>query len=117
MYMAPALAARRFGRVWSALMDLFCFASKNVENIRRGIEASKWAVATVSPSAMRARVTKARRYFHPGSLGLLYCRETHSFTTPFVSTSNADPHTVVIDIWPEPWVLPFSIKPFGDLRR
>jgi hypothetical protein len=70
---------------WGAPIDLFCFASKNVENIRRGIEARKWAVATVSTSAMKGRITKAQRYFHSGSLGLLYCRETHFFTTPFIA--------------------------------
>jgi hypothetical protein len=98
-------------------MDLFCFASKNVENIRRGITAKRWAVATVSASAMRTRITKADRYFGPGSHGLLYCAETQSFTTPFVATSKADPEAVITDIWPEPWVLPFFLKPLGDLRK
>jgi hypothetical protein len=31
-------------------MDLFCFASRDEENIRRGIEHRKWAVATVGDS-------------------------------------------------------------------
>jgi hypothetical protein len=98
-------------------MNLFCFASKNLENISRGFAARRRAVATVSDSAMRGRITKARKYFMPGALGLLYCKPTHSFTCPFVATSHADPHAVVTDIWPEPWVLPFSIDPFGDPRR
>lgn len=98
-------------------MKLFCFASKNVENIRRGIAAKKWAVATVSDSAMKARITKARRYFEPGAYGLLYCRETHSFTTPFIVRSHADPEAVVTDIWPEAWVLPLLIDPLGDLSK
>jgi hypothetical protein len=92
-------------------MRLFCFASKNVENIRRGIEAKMWAVAKVTDSAHTGRTTKARRYFEPGSHGLLYCRETQSFTTPFVATSRADPDAVIKNIWPEGWVLPFSINP------
>jgi len=34
-------------------MDLFCFASRNEENIWRGVRARKWAVATVLDSAMK----------------------------------------------------------------
>jgi hypothetical protein len=98
-------------------MQLFCFASKNVENIRRGIDAKMWAVATTSSSSMSGRITKARRYFEPGSHGLLYCTETHSFTTPFLATSKADPRAVITDIWPEPWRLPFSMKPLGNLQK
>ena len=98
-------------------MKLFCFASRCEENIWRGVRAKKWAVAKVSDSAMRARITKAERYFVPGARGVLYCNPTHSFTTPFVATSEADPNAVVTDIWPEPWVLPFSMKPLGDPRR
>jgi hypothetical protein len=98
-------------------MQVFCFASKNVENIRRGISAGKWAVSTSNSSTNASRRTKARKYFGPGALGLLYCAETHAFTTPFVATSAADPRAVVADIWPEPWVLPFSMRPLGDLTR
>lgn len=98
-------------------MHLFCFASRNQENIRRGIEARKWAVATVSHSAMQSRATKAKKYMHPGDMGLLYCNPTHSFTVPFIVRSVADPITVVKDIWPEAWVLPFDIEPLGDLSK
>ena len=76
-----------------------------------------WAVATVSDRDMKARKTKAERYMEPGMYGLLYCNPTHSFTAPFIIMSKADPSRVVADIWPEPWVLPFSIKPLGDLSR
>lgn len=98
-------------------MKLFCFASRNEENIWRGVKANKWAVATVSDSAVQGRIIKAKRYFVPGVRGLLYCNPTHSFTTPFTATSEVDPCMVVTDVWPEPWVLPFSIKPLGDPRR
>jgi len=98
-------------------MKLFCFSSKNVENIRRGVRAKRWAVATVSRSAMAGRVTKARRYFDIGDKGVLYCSPTQSFTTPFIVESKADPNEVVKDIWPEPWVLPFSMTPLGDPSR
>lgn len=98
-------------------MKLFCFASRNLDNIWSGVKAQKWAVATVSDSAMKGRITKARRYFVPGVHGLLYCKPRHSFMVPFIAASDADPDAVVTDIWPEPWRLPFSIQPLGDPRR
>jgi hypothetical protein len=36
---------------------------------------------------------------------------------PFEATSKADPDKVVLDVWPEPWVLPFSINPLGAVER
>ena len=99
-------------------MFLFCFASKNAENIRLGIEHQRWAVGTLlNQQSMAGRVTKARRYLCPGSFGVLYCNPTHSFTTPFIVGSYADPVEVVTDVWPEPWRLPFRIKTLGDLSR
>ncbi len=98
-------------------MKLFCFASRNQHNIALGVQAGLWATATVSFQAMRVRKTKADRYFRPGDRGLLYCNPTHSFTTPFLVESDADQDAVVTDVWPEPWVLPFKIKPLGSLAR
>ncbi len=99
-------------------MDLFCFASKNAENIRRGVASGWWAVATLlNQQSMGVRITKAFRYLRPGALGLLYCNPTHSFTTPFIIASQADPQSVETDIWPEPWCLPFRIEPLADLSR
>lgn len=105
-----------FGR--STYVELFCFASKNVENIERGIAHQLWAVGTLlNQQAMAARVTKAQRYLRPGAFGVLYCNPTHSFTTPFIVRSRADPEVVVTDVWPEPWRLPFAIDTLGDLSR
>lgn len=98
-------------------MDLFCFASRNEHNIHLGVEAGKWAVARVSNPAMRGRTTKARRYFGPNACGLIYCSPNHSFTTPFIALSVADPDGVVMDIWPVCWVLPFSMRPLGGPHR
>src|SRR5262245_41195271 len=98
-------------------MDLFCFASRNEENIWLGHKARLWAVATVSQSQMRGRATKAKKYLKVGSRGLLYCRPTQSFTVPFLVASPADPHRIVSDIWPEPWCLPFEIDPLGMLKQ
>jgi hypothetical protein len=66
---------------------------------------------------MKGRITKAGKNLEPGAFGLLYCSPTHSFTTPFIVTSKADPTAVVADIWPEAWVLPFSIKPLGGPQK
>ena len=66
---------------------------------------------------MRGRITEAERYFVPGTRGLLHCNPTQSFTVLFIATSEADPSSVVTDVWPEPWVSPFSMRPLGDPRR
>ena len=66
---------------------------------------------------MVGRVTKAVRYLRPGAFVVLYCNPLHAFTTPFIVRSNADPVRVVMDIWPEPWRLPFSIQTPGDLSK
>lgn len=78
---------------------------------------SEVGVATVSDAAMKGRTTKASKNFRAGDYGLIYCNPTHSFTTPFVVQSPADLRGVVVDVWPEPWVLPFCIIPLGGLER
>lgn len=96
-------------------MDLFCFASKNLENLQIGVAKERWAVATLSnQQSLAGRITKARRYLRPGAFGLFYCNPTHSFTTPFVVRSCVDADQVVSDVWPESWILPFEIEPLGD---
>jgi hypothetical protein len=52
-----------------------------------------------------------------GSLGILYCSETESLTTPFIVYTPVDFHRVVTDVWPEAWALPFHIQPLGTPRR
>ncbi len=49
-----------------------------------------------------------------GSLGILYCKETQSLTTPFIVYSNTDPKIEVSNIWPETWTLAFRIFPLGS---
>jgi hypothetical protein len=75
-----------------------------------------WAVAQTSSSDMKARITKSKR-MKVGSLGLLYCNETHSFTTPFLVYSEPDPEKIITDVWPEVWRLPFHIHPLGNPSR
>jgi hypothetical protein len=98
------------------LMELYCFASNTLTNIWAGIGARRWAVAETSPSDMKARITKSRR-MQVGSFGLLYCNETHAFTTPFLVYSVPDKDELVTDIWPEKWRLPFAIHPLGSPAR
>jgi len=99
-------------------MNLFCFASRNIENIKIGIEHQLWAVATLSnQQSMAGRITKALRYLRPGDFGVLYCNPLHSFTTPFIVRSRVDTARVVTNVWPEAWVLPFKIQTIGDLSR
>lgn len=97
-------------------MELFCFASNNLTNIWAGIGARMWAVNETSPADMKARITKSKR-LRVGAAGLLYCKETHSFTTPFLAYSEPDPVREVADIWPEKWRLPFQIHPLGTPSR
>ncbi len=97
-------------------MKLYTFASKNLTNIWAGIGAQMWAVAETSESDMKSRITKSRT-MKVGSAGILYCNQTHSFTTPFLVYSVPDPEKVIIDIWPERWRLPFRILPLGTPEK
>lgn len=97
-------------------MELFCFASNNLTNIWAGVGARLWAVAETSESDMKGRITKSKK-MAVGALGLLYCKDTHAFTTPFLVYSTPDPQRVVSDVWPERWRLPFSIHPLGTPHR
>jgi len=82
-------------------MDLFCFASATLTNVWAGIGAGLWAVAETSPTDMKARITKSKR-MQVGAAGLLFCNETHAFTTPFLVYSQPDPERVVTDVWAAP---------------
>ena len=97
----------------SKKLDLFVFSSNNKTNIWAGIGAQMWAVsANVNSRTIKARKTNSKK-MKIGSLGLLYCKETKEFTTPFVVYSEVDGNSEVRDIWPEPWILPFKIKTLG----
>src|ERR1051325_3064382 len=98
-------------------MEIFVFSSKNLTNIWAGIGARLWAVAQRDESASASgRRTKSQN-LRVGSLGLLYCVETHSLTTPFIVYSKPVPDGVVGDVWPEKWVLPFQMFPLGTPER
>lgn len=97
-------------------MDLFCFSSTSLTNIWAGIGAGLWAVAESSEADMKSRITKAKR-MRVGSPGLLYCSDTHSFTTPFLVYSVPDPEKLVTDVWLGQWRLPFRIHALGNPSR
>jgi hypothetical protein len=98
-------------------LNLYAFASNNLTNIWAGIGAEKWAVApSADPTFSKGRITKAKK-MPIGSLGVLYCNETKSLTTPFVVYSEVNVDEVVSSVWPEEWVLPFAIKPLGTPSR
>lgn len=94
-------------------MNLYCFSSDTLTNIWAGIGAGLWAVQISDRKALR---TRAINNMPLGSLGILYCKETESLTTPFIVESI--PEDIEIkDIWPETWILPFKIHPFGNPRK
>ena len=95
-------------------MKVFFFGSKSLTNIWAGIGSGLWAVSESKDT--QARITKSLA-MRVGSLGVLYCTEVHSFTTPFIVYSKPDPNKVVNDIWPEKWRLPFKIHPLGTPHR
>jgi len=96
-------------------MDLFAFSSKNLTNIWAGVGARRWAVSAEQAKMPGAR-TKARA-LRIGALGILYCVETKSLTTPLLVSSVTDEHATVRDVWPEEWHLPFGIYPLGSPHR
>jgi hypothetical protein len=93
-------------------MELFFFGSKTLTNVWAGVGAGLWAVSDSTPQDVRSRITKSKG-MRVGSLGIIYCGEIHSFTTPFLVLSEPDPDRVVLDVWPERWHLPFRIYPLG----
>ena len=96
-------------------MDVYVFSSKNLTNIWAGIGARRWAVSRKQGDNQSIQ-TNAKK-LPVGGLGILYCVDAQSFTTPFVVTSKPDVDATVTNIWPEPWTLPFSIFPLGSPMR
>jgi len=94
-------------------MRLFVFSSKNLTNIWAGIGSRTWAVAERDDSGMKALITKAKG-MPIGSIGIFYCSETQSLTTPFLVYSHIDESHKVTNIWSNEWVLPFKIHPLGN---
>jgi hypothetical protein len=96
-------------------MNVYVFSSSNLTNIWAGIGARLWGVSAQQAS-MAATPTKAAS-MPVGALGLLYCVETQSFTTPFLVRTQPQQGTTISHVWPEPWQLPFGIVPLGSPNR
>src|SRR6266478_55179 len=83
------LACKLFWRVMErSPMKLFLFPSDNLHHIALGIEAKRWAVSEGKVSK-QARITKAKRNFRQGAVGLFYCSADRTFRTPFRVVSEA----------------------------
>jgi hypothetical protein len=95
---------------------LYAFTSKTLTNIWAGVGAQLWAVPNSgSEQSNKGRATKASK-MAVGSLGILYCTENRSFTSPFIVLSHADPIKVVANVWEgeRGWILPFRIRTIGN---
>jgi hypothetical protein len=98
-------------------MKIYGFASDSLTNIWAGIGAGRWAVGIAkNESFNKGRLTKAAK-MPIGAFGILYCTETTSYTTPFVVYSRPDAEATIHNVWSDPWVLPFKIKPLGNPSR
>lgn len=77
-----------------------------------------WAVSQRDDAQMKGLITKAQE-MTVGSLGVFYCTEVQSLTTPFLVYSQPHSTELVTDVWPQTdrWVLPFKIHPLGTPRR
>jgi len=96
-------------------MELFVFSSKNLTNIWAGIGARKWAVSL--DQASNTGISTKAKALHIGSLGILYCVETQSLTTPFIVASVPDEAATITNIWIDEWRLPFDIYPLGSPQK
>jgi hypothetical protein len=97
------------------VVQVYVFSSSNLTNIWAGVGARLWAVSETQ--AANASLATRSRDLPIGALGLLYCVETQAFTVPFLIRSKPDPVSVISDVWPERWRLPFHIVPLGTPRR
>lgn len=93
-------------------MEIYIFSSNTLTNIWAGIGAKMWAVHNYNKPEF---ITRAKN-MPLGALGLFYCVESKSFTTPFLVAGSPE-EKVISNIWPEEWILPFNIKPLSDPNK
>jgi hypothetical protein len=96
-------------------MNIYVFSSSSLTNVWAGIGARTWAISE-NQAGMSGAATKAAR-MRIGSLGLVYCSETHEVTTPFVVTSRPDTTAKVGNVWADTWHFPFRMTPLGSPMR
>lgn len=99
-------------------LKLYVFSSSTLTNIWAGIGARLWAVSQRDDAQLKGLITKARE-MSVGSLGIFYCTEVQSLTTPFLIYSTPQGTEPVSDVWPQHdrWILPFKIHPLGTPRK
>ena len=97
-------------------MKLFVFSSINLTNIWAGIGAELWAVSIRQKSGVWGIRTRSQQ-MQIGSIGLLYCSDTKTLTTPFIVYSSPDLEKEISNVWPEIWVLPFRIHALGNPNK
>jgi hypothetical protein len=98
-------------------MDLFCFASRSLENIWLGVRARRWAVATVSNPQMRTRRTKAEKYLFPGSPGTALLQPHSLVHCSIHRRIESGPPRCNRGYLARTMGVPFHINPLGDPRR
>ncbi|WP_298834775.1 hypothetical protein [uncultured Piscinibacter sp.] len=96
-------------------MDVYTFSVADNTNIWAAVGAQMWAISE-KQAANPSNQGKARK-FQIGSIGLFYCVEEESLTTPFIVTSAPRFNEQVVNIWKGTWALPFGIHPFGNPNR
>jgi hypothetical protein len=97
-------------------MQIYVFSSSNLTNIWAGVGAGLWAVSK-KLATTAGTITKAQN-MRIGSLGILYCSDTHELTTPFIVKTIPQRDVVISHVWKDEWGLPFEIAPLGSpLKR
>lgn len=94
----------------SPLVEIYVFASNSLSNVKKGVDAGKWAIPT--PRDNMPLEEKASRML-PGSKGILYAIG-HGLVAPFVVISAPDAMARETNVWPGEWAYPFAIKPLGS---
>lgn len=93
-------------------MQIYIFSSNSQTNIWAGISSKLWAIQKCNITNIKQKINK----FPIGGLGLFYCSETKTFTTPFIIKSK--PTNGFIDtIWADEWQYPFKIIPLGTPNK
>jgi hypothetical protein len=63
---------------------------------------------------LQKEAQQLRDWLQIGSVGLFYCVEEKTFTTPFLVVGQPVLNGGISNVWPGTWKLPFDIVPFGS---
>lgn len=90
-------------------LQLYVFSSESQTNIWAGVSSKMWAIQQCNIK----NIIQKMNNIPIGSLGLFYCSETQTFTTPFIIKSKPK-NKLISTIWADVWQYPFEIIPLGD---